>query len=136
MSSDSRFAELLDAARAAQRNAYAPYSKFHVGAAILLEDGSIFSGCNVENASYGGTICAERGAILSAVAQKGPIKITEIVVVSNGSPPWPPCGMCRQVISEFCGPDVPLHAVNENDERSTWRFEELFPMSFSAENMK
>lgn len=136
MTHDSRFDELLMAARAAQKNAYAPYSNFHVGAAILLDDGSIFNGCNVENASYGGTICAERGAILSAVAQKGAIKIVEIVVVSSGSPPWPPCGLCRQVISEFCGPDVPLHAVNEKDERSTFRFEELFPMSFSGANLK
>ena len=97
--------DLLSLARAAQTRAYAPYSGFHIGAAIRLENGDVFAGCNVENASYGATICAERGAILTAVAASGHVRVVEVVVASEGNPPWPPCGMCRQVLAEFCTPD-------------------------------
>ena len=84
------------------KNAYAPYSKFHVGAAILLEDGRVFTGCNVENASYGLTICAERNAIFAAVAAtaKKPV-IAAVAVVNRRGVPCSPCGACRQVIAEF-----------------------------------
>ena len=97
---------LLKRARAAMKSAYAPYSKFPVGAAILLHDGRIFSGCNVENASYGLTICAERNAIFSAVAAstRKPA-ITAVAVVNQRGIPCSPCGACRQVIAEF-GPDA------------------------------
>src|SRR5712671_2744950 len=99
-------ADLLQLARAAQQQAHAPYSKFNVGAAVLLDNGEIFSGCNVENASYGLTNCAERTAIFSAVAQSGPaLNIQEIVVVNDQGAPSSPCGACRQVIYEF-GPDA------------------------------
>ena len=70
------------------------------------------------------------------MAKRGRIQIAEIVVVSTGSPPWPPCGLCRQVISEFCAPDVPVHAVNEAGEHLTWRFNDLFPSSFGGENLQ
>lgn len=98
--------QLLWAARAAAHNAYARYSKFHVGAAVLLENGEIVAGCNVENASYGLTMCAERAAIFSAVAQFGPeVRIRAILVVSGDDAPCSPCGACRQVIYEF-GPEA------------------------------
>jgi cytidine deaminase len=99
-------ATLLRRARAAMKTAYAPYSKFHVGAAVLLDDGRIFTGCNVENASYGLTICAERNAIFAAVAatRKKPV-ITAVAVVNKRGVPCSPCGACRQVIAEF-GPDA------------------------------
>jgi len=99
-------AKLLQSAKKAMKNAHAPYSKFRVGAAILLPDGKIFSGCNVENASYGMTNCAERTAIFSAVAQLGPkIEIRAVSVVNDQGVPCSPCGACRQVIYEF-GPDA------------------------------
>src|ERR1700738_3012642 len=98
--------KLEQAAAKVMKNAYAPYSKFRVGAAILLSNGKIFSGCNVENASYGMTNCAERTAIFSAVAQLGPrIEIRAVSVVNDQGVPCSPCGACRQVIYEF-GPDA------------------------------
>ena len=120
-------------ASAAQRNAHAPYSGFHIGAAIRLRSGECFAGCNVENASYGATICAERGAILCAVAALGQIEIVEVVVVSEGDPPWPPCGMCRQVLAEFCVATCLVHAVNSTGTSRSWRFSELFPSGFGAD---
>lgn len=103
---DSPPPKLLRQARAAMKRAYAPYSNFQVGAAILLKDGRIFSGCNVENASYGLTICAERNAIFAAVAAspKKP-EIVSVVVVNQRGAPCSPCGACRQVIAEF-GPEA------------------------------
>src|SRR3984957_19172911 len=99
-------AKLLQSAKKVMKNAHAPYSKFRVGAAILLSNGKIFSGCNVENASYGMTNCAERTAIFSAVAQAGPkIEIRAVSVVNDQGAPCSPCGACRQVIYEF-GPDA------------------------------
>jgi len=97
---------LLAAARRAMKNAYAPYSKFKVGAALLTTSGKLFLGCNIENASYGMTNCAERTAIFSAVAQLGPkTKIRAIAVVNNQNVPCSPCGACRQVIFQF-GPEA------------------------------
>ena len=101
-------ARLLRSAKKVMKNAHAPYSKFRVGAAILLSNGKIFSGCNVENASYGMTNCAERTAIFSAVAQAGPrIEIRAVSVVNDQGVPCSPCGACRQVIYEF-GPDATI----------------------------
>src|SRR5450631_1859869 len=98
--------KLEKAAAKVMKNAHAPYSKFHVGAAILLTNGKIFSGCNVENASYGLTNCAERTAIFSAVAELGPkVEIRLIAIVNDQGVPCSPCGACRQVIYEF-GPDA------------------------------
>lgn len=93
---------LLDAARKAMKNAYAPYSHFRVGAALITNKGEVFSGCNVENASYGVTNCAERTAIFTAVEQSGPgLKIRALAVVNDQDVPCSPCGACRQVIYEF-----------------------------------
>ena len=105
---------LLLAARQAMKNAYAPYSKFHVGAALLTTTGKLFLGCNVENASYGVTNCAERTAIFSAVAQLGPkIKIQAIAVVNNRNAPCSPCGACRQVIYQF-GPEAIVYFLGSS----------------------
>jgi cytidine deaminase len=106
---------LLRMAREAQQNAYAPYSKFRVGAAILLENGEIFTGCNVENASYGLTNCAERSAIFAAVSKLGPaqVKIRAVAVVNEQDVPCSPCGACRQVIAEF-GPQATLWYQGKN----------------------
>lgn len=99
-------ARLLAAARGMLGRAYAPYSKFHVGAALLTESGAIYTGCNVENASYGLTICAERAAICAAVAGEGPgMRLRALAVLNGNSAPCSPCGACRQVIFEF-GPEA------------------------------
>lgn len=99
---DKERAMLLGIATAALQSAYAPYSKFHVGAALLTETGHLFTGCNVENASYGLTICAERAAIFNAVHQtKGKLVLRALAVVNGDQLPCSPCGACRQVIAEF-----------------------------------
>lgn len=128
--------KLFTAAKAAQKNAYSPYSGYKIGASVLTSSGKIFAGCNVENSSYGGTVCAERVAIFNAVQALGKIKIKEMVVISDSKTPWPPCGFCRQVISEFATRDTLIHLANLKGIKKTFRFEELLPESFGAEFMK
>ncbi len=120
------------AARAAQAHAYAPYSHFRVGAALEAEDGTVFTGCNVENASYGLTICAERAAVTAAVAQ-GARRFRRIVVVSDTDPPAAPCGACRQVLAEF-GPAMPVEGIG-NSTRAAWTMRELLPAAFGPESL-
>ena len=126
-------AQLVAAARKAAENAYAPYSHFRVGAALLTEDGEIISGCNVENASYGLTICAERNAVFQAVA-RGVRRIVAIAVYTPTDVPTPPCGACRQVLVEF-GPDAEVICVGEGDDILRYRVSELLPESFTPENL-
>ena len=119
---------MLDAARAALAHAYAPYSGFRVGAAVRGRSGRIYPGCNVENASYPVSLCAERGALAAAVAA-GETAIDEVLVVTARGPLCPPCGMCRQALSEF-GPDVPVHLVGPDGTRATHRLSDLLPAAF------
>jgi cytidine deaminase len=120
---------LLQTARKAMKNAHAPYSKFRVGAAILLSNGKVFSGCNVENASYGMSNCAERTAIFSAVAKLGPkIEIRAVSVVNDQGVPCSPCGACRQVIYEF-GPDATIFFQGAKGPRQA-HITELLPEGF------
>src|ERR1700692_4029774 len=122
-------AKLLQSAQRVMKNAHAPYSKFRVGAAILLSNGKVFRGCNVENASYGMTNCAERTAIFSAVAQLGPkIQIRAVSVVNDQGVPWPPCGACLQVIYEF-GPDATVFFQGTDGPRQV-HITELLPEGF------
>jgi cytidine deaminase len=122
-------AKLLRAAKKVMKNAHAPYSKFRVGAAILLTNGKIFSGSNVENASYGMTNCAERTAIFSAVAELGPkIEIRAVSVVNEQGVPCSPCGACRQVIYEF-GPDSTIHFQGATGPKQA-HITELLPEGF------
>ena len=101
--------QLMECARDAARNAYAPYSKFRVGAALRLAGGELVTGANVENVSYGLTICAERSALVRAVAQFGPgIRIAEVAVANLNNAASPPCGACRQMLAEFIEPDAPV----------------------------
>lgn len=123
---------LVAAARAAQQRAYAPYSKFRVGAAIEAEDGTIFTGCNIENASYGLTICAERAAIGTAVTA-GARRFRRAAVVSESDPPAAPCGACRQVLSEF-GLDLELLMVGTTSERRAM-LRDLLPLAFGPEQL-
>lgn len=125
--------KLIDAARAAQRRAYAPYSNFHVGAALESEDGTIYTGCNVENASYGLTICAERAAICAAVTA-GARKFRRAVVVSDVDPPAAPCGACRQVLAEF-GRELRIDGVGPAGTVS-WTIAQLLPAAFGKEQLR
>lgn len=122
--------QLMDAARNAAAHAYAPYSKFRVGAALLFDDGAVVTGCNVENMSYGLTSCAERNALFRAVSERGANrKIVAIAVTNLNQRPSPPCGACRQVMSEFVTPDAVVYFPGENGEE-TRLFSELFPFRF------
>jgi cytidine deaminase len=124
---------LISAARSAQARAYAPYSNFRVGAALESTDGAVFLGCNVENASYGLTICAERAAVCAAVSA-GATGFRRAVVVSDVDPPAAPCGACRQVLAEF-GLDLPIEGVGS---RTTvrWRLSDLLPAAFGPEQLR
>jgi cytidine deaminase len=125
---------LFDAAKAAFDNAYAPYSKFKVGAAILTPEGEIYSGCNVENAAYPQGACAETGAI-AAMARAGRRRIAEILVVGDGEGLCTPCGGCRQRIREFAEPDTPIHIAGLQGVRASFTLEELLPHSFGPEHL-
>jgi len=122
---------LIDAAKQAQGAAYAPYSKFFVGAA-LSAGGEIFVGANIENASYGLAVCAERNAVAAAVL-RGHRSIDAIAVATSSSPPSSPCGMCRQVLAEFCATPstTKVVAINPAGERREWTVAELLPSSFT-----
>ena len=122
---------MVEKAWMARENAYAPYSHFKVGASILsAATGRIYSGCNVENSSYGATICAERNAILSAVAKEGLIGIDKLVVVSDDDPPAPPCAVCLQVLAEFSKSDTQVVLISRKGERREYLFSELLPSPF------
>ena len=120
--------KLLQAAMAARENAYAPYSHFLVGAAVLAEDGKIYSGCNVENASYGLTCCAERNAIFAAIAA-GNRQLQALCVVGDTAEPISPCGACRQVMAEFKLPVIYLANMEGRVKRTT--LAELLPYGFT-----
>ena len=120
--------KLMDCAIKARENAYSPYSHFAVGAALLCEDGTLFEGCNIENASYGLTNCAERTAIFKAVSE-GQIKFKALAVVADTEGPCAPCGACRQVMAEFKIPLIIMGNLMGNIKIVT--IEELLPFSFS-----
>ncbi|HKF48206.1 MAG TPA: cytidine deaminase [Terracidiphilus sp.] len=122
--------ELMNRARVAAERAYAPYSKFRVGAALQLSNGAIVTGANVENVSYGLTICAERSAVVRAVAEHGPqIRIMAVAVTNLNDAPSPPCGACRQVLAEFIAPETPIVFPSAKG-MVTMPFAELLPMAF------
>ena len=124
--------ELYEKASNTRKKSHSPYSHHKVGAALRLTDGKIYSGCNIENSSYGATVCAERTAILKAISENGgKARIEEIVVVTDATPPWPPCGMCRQVIAEFATPKTRIHAANLKGETVSTDFGKLMPQAFT-----
>lgn len=121
---------LIDAAVAVRENARADFSKFKVGAAVQDESGRVFTGCNVENATYGLTVCAERVAIFKAISE-GAKKFTRVAVVADTDSLTPPCGACRQILWEFCG-DVPIVMANLHGKTETLQLGTLFPRAFDA----
>lgn len=126
-----------------RRFSYAPYSKFHVGAALLAEDGMVYTGCNIENSSYGATNCAERTAFFKAVSD-GAHSFRAIAIAGGMEAPdgsleqqtiAPPCGICRQVMSEFCGPDFEIVLLGEDGNPQIHTLSELLPLSFSKDKL-
>jgi cytidine deaminase len=121
---------LIAAALKARENAYAPFSKFLVGAALEDSGGSIHTGCNVENATYGLTLCAERVAVFKAISE-GARKFRRVAVAADTDSLTPPCGACRQILWEFCG-DIEIVLVNPRGKTETYRLKDLFPKPFDA----
>jgi cytidine deaminase len=122
--------DLVAAARAARERALAPYSGFKVGAALITRSGRVFGGCNVENASYGLTVCAERVALLKALSE-GEREFTMIAVVADTQSPTPPCGPCRQLLWEYCG-DIPVVMANLTAVTGQHQLRELLPLPFDG----
>ena len=131
--------ELCAVAMTARDTAYAPYSACRVGAALLASDGTVYTGCNVENASCGATICAERTALVKAVSD-GARRFTMLAVAGSCTDHidggFPPCGVCRQMLSEFCTADTVVLVVTGEDTFDEYRFGELFPAAFDSNNLK
>ena len=125
---------MIEAATDVRTRAHAPYSKFRVGAAVETEDGEIYTGCNVESASYGLTVCAERVAIWKGISE-GVTKFGPIAVVVDTEELTPPCGVCRQIIWEFCG-DVPVILSNLDGKSETIQMSELLPRAFDSKFLK
>ncbi len=119
--------ELFRMAVKASENAYAPFSNFHVGAALLTEDGKVFTGVNIENSSYGATICAERTAMVKAISE-GARNFESIAIAGNGGTSWP-CGICRQFMYEFC-PEIRVISGENEDELQVYTLKELLPEGF------
>jgi len=126
--------DLIAAAREAREHAVAPYSNFRVGAALLSKRGGVYTGCNVENASYGLTVCAERVALLKALSE-GEREFTMIVVAADTAAPTPPCGPCRQLLWEYCG-DIPVVLANLSSVTGRHQLQDLLPLPFDARLLK
>jgi cytidine deaminase len=129
MAADTRSSSSLrEAALAAMEHAYAPYSNFRVGAALRTIDGQLITGCNIENSVFGLAICAETLAVASAVSQ-GLTQFDEIAIATEDNEPTPPCGTCRQVLSEFA-PNITVSSYTRDGKEATWTLEELLPNAF------
>jgi cytidine deaminase len=126
--------ELREAAIAAMRRAYAPYSQFRVGAALRATDGTVYAGCNVENSSFPAGMCAERNA-LGAAIQAGRQEFTAIVIVTEADAPTPPCGICRQALIEFA-PALAITSVGSLGQVATWNLAELLPAPFTGQSLR
>ncbi len=123
------FHKLFSAAKSYLPRAYSPYSKVKVASAVLMDNGKIYGGCNIENASYGGTICAERVAITKGISE-GAKKIKSVLVVTNQKSIWPPCGLCRQVIAEFADSQTTIYCADLKKNFTQSQFRDLFPGAF------
>ena len=131
---DRQMTLLRERALAAMDRAYAPYSKFNVGAALLASDGGVTEGCNVENAAYPAGICAERAALAAAIA-RGSRRFEAIAIATEADEPTPPCGMCRQVLQEF-SPHLLIVSVTRSGRESRWSLDELLPHAFTPHSLE
>jgi cytidine deaminase len=131
---NKKYRELAKAAQKAKLNAYAPFSNFRVGTALLADDGTIFSGCNIENSSYGLTICAERVAIFNAISS-GASQFTAMAIVSDDPGFTPPCGACRQVLSDLAG-DIDFIMMDSKEQFKVLKLKSLLPFAFDGKNLK
>lgn len=127
--------QLFEAARDIQSRAYAPYSKFKVGAAFKLKTGEIVTGHNVENASYGATVCAERVGLFNALSQHKSSDFESLLIVTDTKTGDLPCALCLQVLSEFVGPDFPIHSASRDGVVKSYKFNELLPHPFDKSNL-
>lgn len=139
MNTNSANKELLSMAVDARKRAYAPYSHFAVGAALMTADGTVFTGCNIENASFGATVCAERTALSKAVSE-GHTDFVALAIVgrkggSTSAPICAPCGICRQVLSEFCKKDFPILMSGDGESYQKTTLGELLPFAFGGDNL-
>jgi len=128
-----KYEKLVKEAEKVRKKAYTPYSKFKVGAAVLSDDGKIFTGCNIENSSFGLAVCAERVAVFKAISE-GSTKFEAIAVIGDTVKPCSPCGSCRQVISEF-GEDIPLIMANLKGDVKIKKIKELLPEAFGKKDL-
>lgn len=126
--------QLVNEAKKAREYAYVPYSKFPVGAALVTEDGTVYHGCNIENSAFGLTNCAERTALFKAISD-GFTSFKTLIVIGDTDGPISPCGACRQVIAEFCAPDMPVYLTNLKDEIEETTVAALLPGAFSKEDL-
>jgi cytidine deaminase len=133
MQHQQTYRSLIEAAKEAAKRTHSPYSNYPVGAAILTTDGKVFTGCNVENASYGGTICAERTAVVKAVSE-GSTAFSAIAIVCDRAKNCWPCGICRQFVSEF-GVDIDVVVETEDGSIKTLKLQELLPYNFGAKDL-
>lgn len=125
---------LVQQAIDSMENAYVPYSKFAVGAAVRTKSGKVYTGCNIENAAYPVSLCAERVAIFKAISD-GETEFEEMAVAADTNRPVPPCGSCRQVMSEFFSQDMEIHLTNLNQDIKTFTMENLLPFSFTPTDL-
>lgn len=126
--------QLIEHAKEIRQRAYTPYSQFPVGAALVTEDGTLYTGCNIENAAYPVSCCAERVAIFKAISE-GHTRFKEMAVAADTKRPVPPCGSCRQVMSEFFNPSVVVHTSNLKGDTKSFSMDELLPFSFEAADL-
>lgn len=133
--SDESFEQLIETAKAARLKSIAPFSNFLVGAAVKTQDGKVYTGCNVESASYGLTVCAERVAIWKALSE-GERHFTALAIVADTENLTPPCGTCRQIIHEFCKDDATIVLANLRGDTETCKMAELLPRAFDARFLK
>jgi cytidine deaminase len=129
------YSDLLQIAHKAKKNSYSPYSNFRVGAVLVSENGNLYSGVNVENSSYGLTNCAERTAVFKAITD-GERKFKTIVLASDAVDFIPPCGACRQVLMEVCGPDLDVVMSNSDNEIQILKLKDLLPLSFNKDYLE